>query len=73
MGESAAKAVLTKAQVVSVVKAYQAKAASVVELADSLGVHKSTIKRILDGSNWQHVTAELGIVPKTRGKYPLFA
>lgn len=68
-GERAAKAVLTEADVVEIVRLRRTGELGQKATALRFGVHESTIKRIMDGSNWQHVTEALGIVPTRKRVY----
>ncbi|MEZ5781131.1 MAG: HNH endonuclease [Rhizobiaceae bacterium] len=70
LGETATKAILTADDVKEIVRLHRSgvRRGAIVR---RYGVHTSTIKRILEGSNWQHITQPMGIVPRRRGKYPL--
>jgi len=63
-GGSSGRALLTEAEVVAIVKAYQ-EGHSMRDLGVQYGVHKSTISAILTGRSWRDVT---GFTPKKRAK-----
>jgi hypothetical protein len=68
LGETAGKARLTSSDVHEIMR-LRRQGLTTRKIAEQFGVHHSTIKRIVGGANWCHITAAYGIRRRKPAKF----